>query len=191
MGAAMGTWLLGLGFGLVLWTLLEYVLHRWVFHARVLGRRLAREHIEHHAAVDYFAPVVVKLAFAVPIVGGVLALSALVVGPALGTSVPVGIVVGWLVYEVIHRRIHVAAPRNAYGRWARRNHLLHHFGRADRNHGVTTPIWDLAFGTRAPAQPVKIPRRHATKFPWLVEERGELAIAAPFVAEYRLVGAAE
>mgnify|MGYP003386360603 CR=1 FL=1 len=42
--------------GAIGWTLLEYLLHRFVFHgasAKTLG---AREHRRHHALVDYFAP---------------------------------------------------------------------------------------------------------------------------------------
>lgn len=185
----MMAWVIGFAGGVMGWTLLEYGLHRWVFHRSLLGRRAAREHLTHHARPDYFASLRMKLGLAAVILVPIVALSVLAMGVSLGTSVPVGIVAGWLVYEVIHRRIHVAAPRGAYGRWARRHHLYHHFGRADRNHGVTTPIWDVVFGTLAAGEKVRVPKVHAPKFPWLLDPSAEVgpSIAPAFEAEYRLV----
>jgi sterol desaturase/sphingolipid hydroxylase (fatty acid hydroxylase superfamily) len=178
----------GLVIGLALWTLLEYLLHRFAFHRRIFGNAVAREHIQHHAAVDYFASPQAKALLAIPVLGTIVGVSVLALGVELGVSVPLGTVAGWIVYEIIHRRIHTSAPVGPYGRWARRHHLLHHFGRADRNHGVTTPIWDHVFGTIAPRETVKVPRRHARKFPWLLDGDLEAArIAAAFEAEYRIV----
>lgn len=185
----MTTWGIGLAFGVFLWTLLEYALHRWVFHRSLLGRWAARGHVRHHAQPDYFYALGGKLALAAIVLAPLTLASSLAMGLALGSGVPAGVVLGWIVYEVIHRRIHVAAPLGAYGRWARRHHLHHHFVRADRNHGVTTPLWDVVFGTRAAPEPVRVPRAHASKFPWLLDpaaEHGAIRIAAPFAADYRL-----
>jgi sterol desaturase/sphingolipid hydroxylase (fatty acid hydroxylase superfamily) len=185
--------LLGLAFvlGLFLWTFLEYLLHRWVFHERVLGGAMAREHLEHHAKVDYFAPLSVKLALAVPIVGAIFAVGLLFTAATFASGLVIGVLTGWIVYEVIHRRIHVAAPLNAYGRWARKHHLSHHFGNAKLNHGVSTPIWDHVFGTYAPDATVLVPRRHAAKFPWLLEDASrtprELSLRDAWTQQYRLV----
>lgn len=195
MGAMMTTALMiGLAFaaGLLLWTFLEYVLHRFAFHERKLGQRAAREHLEHHAKVDHFAPLSHKLALAVPIVGAIFGVCWLVTSAPVAAGLAVGVVTGWLSYEVLHRRIHVAAPLNAYGRWARRHHLSHHFGNAKLNHGVSSPFWDHVFGTHAPKATVLVPRRHATKFPWLLEDATrtpkELSLGASFAEQYRLVG---
>lgn len=183
----------GLAFvlGLLLWTFLEYVLHRWAFHERVLGAKVAREHLEHHAKVDYFAPLSVKLALAVPIVGAIFTLGLLVTAATFASGLVIGVLTGWIVYEVIHRRIHVAAPLNAYGRWARKHHLSHHFGNAKLNHGVSSPIWDHVFGTYAPDATVLVPRRHAAKFPWLLDDPSrtprELSLREMWTRQYRLV----
>jgi sterol desaturase/sphingolipid hydroxylase (fatty acid hydroxylase superfamily) len=178
--------------GLFLWTFLEYVLHRWAFHERVLGNAVAREHLEHHAEVDYFAPLAYKLALAIPIVGGIFVLGAFVTAATFASGLVIGTLTGWIVYEVIHRMIHVAGPANAYGRWARKHHLSHHFGNAKRNHGVSSPIWDWVFGTYAPDATVLVPRRHATKFPWLLEdpslEPRQISLRSVWTEQYRLVG---
>ncbi len=179
----MTSFTIGLAFGVVLWTLLEYGIHRFVFHRRILGARTAKEHLLHHAKVDYFAHWWIKVAIAIPVLLAIMGLASLVVGIALGTSVPLGVLIGYGFYEVLHRRIHVRAPRNAYGRWARRHHLLHHFGKSDMNHGVTSPIWDVTFGTLAPRTAVRVPRQHAAKFPWLLEGG---AVDARYASDYRI-----
>ena len=174
---------IGLGFGVLLWTFLEYVIHRFLFHRRVLGAKVAKEHLLHHAKVDHFAHWSVKVALAVPVLLAIVTLASLVVGWRLGVSVPTGVLLGYGFYEVLHRRIHVRAPLNAYGRWARRHHLLHHFGKSDMNHGVTSPLWDLAFGTLATSGVVRVPRQHASKFPWLFDEG---SVAAAYASDYRV-----
>jgi sterol desaturase/sphingolipid hydroxylase (fatty acid hydroxylase superfamily) len=155
--------------GMFGWTLLEYVLHRFVFHERVLGARAARDHLKHHAKVDWFMPARAKAALALGVIV-TLGLMGLAFSAVTGLAAfATGLILMWLAYEWLHRRIHVAAPIGRYGRWARRHHLAHHFGLAGKNHGVTTPLWDLAFGTYAPIESVRVPRLHASKFPWLVE----------------------
>jgi sterol desaturase/sphingolipid hydroxylase (fatty acid hydroxylase superfamily) len=176
----------GLLAGMVLWTLLEYVLHRWAFHGRKLGRAVAREHLEHHAKVDYFAPVWAKVAMAAPALALIAALGS-AVAAWFGAALTLGTFASWLVYEWIHRRIHVAAPKTAYAVWARRHHLSHHFGLAHANHGVTTPLWDHVFGTYVEPEVIRVPRRFAAKFPWLCEDHdGALAVRAPYAAHYVL-----
>ncbi len=175
---------IGLCVGVLLWTLLEYCLHRFAFHRRIFGALVAKEHILHHAKVDYFAHWSMKVAIAIPVLFAIMALSSLLVGVELGTSVPIGVLLGYGFYEVLHRRIHVSAPMGAYGRWARRHHLLHHFGKADMNHGVTSPVWDIAFGTLAPRTHVRVPKQHAAKFPWLLDEAS--AIQPVYASDYRI-----
>jgi sterol desaturase/sphingolipid hydroxylase (fatty acid hydroxylase superfamily) len=95
-----------------------------------------------------------------------------------------GVTSGYAVYEYIHWSTHMRAPRSAYGRWTRRHHFSHHFTDARYNHGVTTPIWDMAFGTYRPAARIKVPRKFALK--WLVKEDGE--IRSEFSPDYYLAG---
>jgi sterol desaturase/sphingolipid hydroxylase (fatty acid hydroxylase superfamily) len=176
----------GLVCGAVLWTLLEYVLHRWAFHGRKLGRAVAREHLEHHTKVDYFAPMWLKLAMAFPTLA-LIAVAGMAAAASFGLALAAGTFASWLVYEWVHRRIHVAAPRGRYGAWARRHHLSHHFGLAHANHGVTSPLWDLLFGTYVEPQVIRVPHRFAAKFPWLCEERdGSPAVRPAFAGLYVL-----
>jgi sterol desaturase/sphingolipid hydroxylase (fatty acid hydroxylase superfamily) len=169
--------------GFLSWTLLEYLLHRFVFHQRVLGARPAREHLAHHAEVDWFAPWRSKLAMAVVALSALTAVLAPMIGLGGALAHAVGVVGGWLIYEAIHRSIHVRPPKTAYGRWACRHHLYHHFMNPKANHGVSSPFWDVVFGTFVPVTRVTVPRRGARRIPWLLHDD---AISASVADTYAL-----
>ena len=154
--------------GLATWTLLEYLLHRFVFHERRLGKRASAGHLEHHARIDWFVPWSTKLAMAVVVLGALSLVTVPLAGLAVGFWLSAGIVAGWLAYEALHRAIHVLPPRTAYGRWARRHHLHHHFVDPASNHGVSSPVWDVVFRTHSPVQTVRVPPRQTGKLPWLL-----------------------
>jgi hypothetical protein len=178
------TSLAALALGAVGWTLAEYLLHRFVFHGASAKRLGAKEHRQHHARVDYFAPWWQKALAAVAATAVLGPLSAAVAGPAAGLLFTTGFIGMYLAYEVLHRRCHTHPPRGAYGRWLRRNHFAHHFADPRRAQGVTTPFWDLVFATRLSLAKVPVPRRLA--MPWLVDARGELRSA--YADDYALVG---
>jgi hypothetical protein len=172
--------------GAFTWTLAEYGLHRVVFHALprpVLG---AREHRQHHARPDYFAPAWQKALAALVVSGALLAGLSRVSGPGVGAAATGGFIAMYLAYEVLHRRCHTHPPRGAYGRWRRRNHFAHHFGDPHRAHGVTTPLWDHVFGTALSVERIQVPRSLAMR--WLVDAEGR--VRAPFAADYEVVGRA-
>lgn len=172
--------------GVLLWTLLEYVLHRWAFHERKLGKRAAREHLRHHAKPDYFATWRHKLFLAVPVLG-VLGGGGYLLAGFAGLGLVAGTFVGWQVYELIHRATHVRAPLGRYGEWARSHHLHHHFQNPKVNHGVTTPVWDWVFGTLERPASIRVPRKHAQAFAWLLDEDGA-EVRERYRGLYSLVG---
>ncbi len=172
--------------GAIGWTFIEYVLHRFVFHGKSAKSLGAREHRQHHAQVDYFAPWWQKGLAALAATSLMLPLSVAAQGLVLGLSFTSGFVAMYIVYEILHRRAHTHAPTNAYGRWLRRNHFAHHFADPRRAQGVSTPVWDFVIGTRLPIERVRVPRRLA--MPWLIDEHGVLRPS--YADEYLLVGSA-
>lgn len=167
--------------GVFSWTIAEYILHRWVGHSPTSRLAFAREHREHHRQREYFSPWQSKVQLAVIIVGAM----SLVVLPLAGASAFVyllSFVATWLVYEVIHRDIHVRAPRTWIGRFLRRHHMRHHHVDPNTNHGVTTPFWDFAFTTHRPSARVRIARHRAPY--WLAGSPPD----APWMADYDLFG---
>lgn len=168
--------------GAFAWSFLEYILHRFAGHVARGRNHFSREHLRHHGTPNYFSPLWQKLlsaAVAVPIAGLVWGALA---GARAGVAFAIGFGLAYAAYEWLHMRLHTHGPRGVHGRWARRHHFYHHFGDPELNHGVTTPLWDIVFGTYAPVRHVAVPRKRA--MPWLVEPDGELrAIHAP---EYSL-----
>lgn len=156
---------IGVAAGLLSWSLAEYLIHRFDGHQARGRTRFSREHLAHHARVAYFAETAIFVRAAAPL--------ATIVG--LGVTLLWSANAGWVaaaaflagcgVHEWMHRRFHARAPRTAYGRWARKHHFHHHFKSPRSNHGVTSPVWDWAFGTLEVPARVAIPETHA--MPWL------------------------
>jgi len=168
--------LLGFLAGAVLWTFGEYTIHRFAFH-EARGRNYgSKEHLRHHARRDYTLWNNWPAWLGVLAVG--LGLWRWAAHDLLGLSWPAAWAVGagWVVayahYEWLHMACHLWAPRTRYGAFVRRHHFHHHFGEPLRNHGVTTPFWDVAFGTYTPVERVVVPRRMAMR--WLLDDAGEV-----------------
>ena len=129
--------------GLLLFTLVEYSFHRWMFHGSV--PLFAPGHLRHHEnphgddAMPFFLPPLALL-----LIVGLLS----VVMPAAFAMLAVGgLAAGYALYGLTHDWIHATRFRNPIGRRWAANHHIHHF-HADRNFGVTTPLWDILLGTR-------------------------------------------
>jgi sterol desaturase/sphingolipid hydroxylase (fatty acid hydroxylase superfamily) len=147
---ALGT--LGLfAAGWLAWTLMEYLLHRFLFHWKGTGpsgeMRAFLMHGYHHEYPDDGMRLV-----APPMMSwGPAALVALawwaILGARLWAPVFAGTVAGYVAYDWIHYYTHHARPRFALGKWLRRYHMLHHHKSENAYYGVSSPLWDLVFGT--------------------------------------------
>lgn len=146
--------------GVVSWTLLEYGIHRFLGHGPRPSRNpFGIEHVRHHSQGDYFAPAWKKLVAAALLCAALLPVAGLVAAPAPARAFVAGLVAMYLAYEFLHRRLHVSAGFGPYARWARRHHFSHHLVDPRTNHGVTSPIWDLVFGTYRRPERIVVPER--------------------------------
>jgi sterol desaturase/sphingolipid hydroxylase (fatty acid hydroxylase superfamily) len=137
-------WIACLIAGLLLWTPVEYVTHRYLLH------RIA-PHYQHHdepTVVAYiFAPLWLSGSAAI-LLWGLLAL--VTHSWQRGALVEAGTISGYLFYEAVHVRIHSKAAGGACLRFWRKYHYYHHFADDTRCYGVTSPLWDWVFRTVAP-----------------------------------------
>jgi len=144
--------------GVLTWTFLEYVIHRWMGHDKRFHKTpFGREHVRHHIEGDYFAPTWKKLMIAVVLTAILIVPATRLVGATAGIAYIAGLMSFYGVYELSHRREHTHAGIGPYGRWARRHHFHHHFVDGRSNHGVTTPLWDVVFGTYQKVGTIKVP----------------------------------
>jgi sterol desaturase/sphingolipid hydroxylase (fatty acid hydroxylase superfamily) len=145
--ACFGLFLLGV----LIWTLTEYVLHRYAFHyvgPRQWQRRLHFIiHGVHHDFPQDGDRLVMPLGASIPI--GVLfyVLLRASLGPILVDPVFVGFGIGYLTYDGTHYAIHHFRMSSRYGRWIKRHHMVHHHTGERARWGVSTPLWDWVFGT--------------------------------------------
>jgi sterol desaturase/sphingolipid hydroxylase (fatty acid hydroxylase superfamily) len=174
--------------GVSLWSIAEYLLHRFLGHdRRSMPNPFGDEHTRHHSEGDYFAPSWKKALVTLVAVPAIGALAALVVGAVLGLVFSLSFVAMYVTYEWLHRRMHTHRGIGAYGRFVRRHHFHHHFGDPRTNHGVTSPIWDLVFGTYASPGRIRVPAK--LKMRWLVDDAtGD--VLSDFSRDYELRRAA-
>jgi len=152
--------------GVLTWTLLEYLIHRWMGHDRRYRKTpFGVEHVRHHIEGDYFAPTWKKLIIAAVAIAILCVPATAIASTTLGVAYVLGLIGFYGVYEVIHRLDHTRPGIGPYGRWSRRHHFHHHFVDARVNHGVTSPIWDLVFGTYVKPTIIKVPPKLC--MPWL------------------------
>ena len=134
------------------WTLLEYVMHRFLFHWPTRGDvgRVVTFVVHGHHHVTPREPS--RLA-ATPVQFGSMIAAAyglwvLALGPSTGALATAGTIAGYLAYEAIHHLAHHGRPRSRLARALVRHHLAHHYETPDRRWGISSPLWDWVFGTR-------------------------------------------
>jgi sterol desaturase/sphingolipid hydroxylase (fatty acid hydroxylase superfamily) len=136
--------------GMFCWTLIEYVLHRFLFH--MIGESEKAQRIiyvmhgnHHHFPRDkerLFMPPVPSL-----IIASILfSLFYLMMGQYVFMFFP-GFILGYLMYGTMHYAIHAWNPPFKWMKPLWRNHHLHHYKNEGKGYGVSTTLWDRVFGT--------------------------------------------
>ncbi|TVY76165.1 Ceramide very long chain fatty acid hydroxylase SCS7 [Lachnellula suecica] len=151
------------GFGLFLWTLVEYVLHRFLFHLdkylpdnRVaLTLHFLLHGIHHYLPMDKLRlvmPPTLFLALATPF--WKLAHFIFSYNWSAATAVFCGGIFGYICYDLTHYFLH---HRNLpyYWKGLKKYHLQHHFMDYENGFGVTSRFWDNIFGTPLAPPPSK------------------------------------
>lgn len=136
--------------GVLCWTLLEYVIHRWAFHYEPKtnwGRKLHFiVHGVHHDYPSDASRLVMPPSVSVPLAVLFYALFALIFGYG-SAAVWAGLIAGYLCYDMIHYGTHHFPMSNRIGAWLKQYHLRHHYKDDHSGYGVSSPLWDYVFGT--------------------------------------------
>ncbi len=156
---------LGVFAGLFLWSLLEYVMHRFAFHFKFKNEKLKRLHailhLSHHEFIHdkrkYQTLILVSLPTAIL---GYYLLTWLF--GAYAQPMVAGLIIGYVLYEFTHASTHRMKMDAMMVRHVKQHHMSHHFLDQEKNFGVTSPLWDIVFKTRLTDQDkVKILQKKA------------------------------
>ena len=141
--------------GVLAWTLLEYGLHRFLFHIQIpvrtpwLRNIVNSSHLLHHAAPRDHTKVLVHPSYGLVISSILYGLIYLITGSLFSAAgMMTGVWSGFLYYEAVHYRVHFSLSATGFVGRQRRAHFYHHFTNNKRCFGVTSPLWDYVFRTR-------------------------------------------
>lgn len=139
--------------GLMSWTFVEYVLHRFVFHLEGESNFSKRFHFFVHGVHHEDGNDPTRLVMP-PLVSAPLALFfygffKLVFGPVLAQPFFAFFVIGYLCYDYIHYYVHFFTPTSRIGKALKSSHMKHHYVDPDSRFGVSSPLWDFIFGTQS------------------------------------------
>lgn len=142
-------WLLTCVAGVIVWTLLEYLLHRHVLHRLPPFQRL---HDLHHARSTDLVGTPSWLSLC--LFAGLALVLWNAIAAVFASGLTVGLMLGYLWYVAVHHAVHhLKARRGSWLHRAKQRHALHHHSQQPCNFGVITGLWDIAFGsTRQSAQ---------------------------------------
>lgn len=139
--------------GIFTWTLIEYVMHRFAFHYPATSEKGKKAiwlvHGVHHDDPKHpdklYQPpltnMILMFLFYVSIY--------LMMGNLVYLFLP-GIIIGYLMYSSIHYIIHNFKPPFKWLQPLWRHHNMHHYRFGNKAFGVSSPFWDMIFGTLPP-----------------------------------------
>jgi len=181
-GAGAGASLLLFAAGAILWTLTEYVIHRFTFHvprdleertneavARVQPGDAVLPHLRwseklyflvhgvHHLYPNDSRRLVMPPAVSVPLAVFFYFLFGFLLGSPAALPFFAGFVGGYLAYDTTHYAVHHFRCRSRWSAHMKKIHMRHHYLNPDRNYGVSTPLWDLVLGTSGGPREARAP----------------------------------
>ncbi|WP_235037785.1 MULTISPECIES: sterol desaturase family protein [unclassified Novosphingobium] len=137
--------------GMVVWTLFEYAMHRYLFHLEsdvaVVRWLVFLIHGNHHDNPNDALRGLMPLPVSVSI-GSLVWLSFVaLLGPA-GTWMLLGFMTGYVLYDAVHFACHQFPMRGRLGKALKRHHMRHHYVDEDSNFAITAIFLDRVFGSR-------------------------------------------
>lgn len=139
--------------GILIWTLVEYTMHRWVFHYQPKSRWGKQLHFLLHGVHHDYPKDASRLVMP-PIVSIPLALLFcglfFFVFDRVAPAAFAGFLIGYLFYDMVHYATHHFSMKRGVWLWLKKYHMRHHYDDDHVGYGVSSPLWDYVFGTRAP-----------------------------------------
>ncbi|KAL0914486.1 hypothetical protein M5K25_014835 [Dendrobium thyrsiflorum] len=140
--------------GILLWTLIEYCLHRFLFHIKTESYWANTAHYLLHGCHHKHPMDSLRLVFP-PAAAAILCfpffgLAKLLTTGAAAPALFGGGMLGYVMYDCIHYYLHHGNPSSNRAKYLKRYHMNHHFRVQTLGFGITSSLWDVIFGTLPP-----------------------------------------
>lgn len=136
--------------GLILFTWVEYMVHRYLFHLKAYNEARAKLQYTIHGVHHEFPKDKDRLAMppllSVTIATILLLILKVILGDLVFSFLP-GFLVGYAAYLSVHYMVHVYAPPKNFFKALWINHSVHHYKDGEYIFGVSSPLWDYIYGT--------------------------------------------
>nr|XP_027085734.1 dihydroceramide fatty acyl 2-hydroxylase FAH1-like isoform X1 [Coffea arabica]XP_027085735.1 dihydroceramide fatty acyl 2-hydroxylase FAH1-like isoform X1 [Coffea arabica] len=145
--------------GIGVWTLLEYTLHRFLFHIKTKSYWGNTMHYLLHGCHHKHPMDGLRLVFP-PAATAVLCfpfynLIKLISTPSTAPALFGGGLLGYVMYDVTHYYLHHGQPTSEVPKNLKKYHLNHHFRIQNKGFGITSSLWDKVFGTLPTSVPAE------------------------------------
>ena len=137
--------------GVLIWSITEYTLHRFVFHftpTSEFGKKIHfLFHGVHHDYPNDSYRLVMPPAVSLPLAAVFyFFFDAIISGPELYPFFA-GFIFGYLAYDMLHYAIHHVEMEGKIWKTLKSHHLKHHYVDDTKGFGVSSPIWDAIVGS--------------------------------------------
>lgn len=142
-------------FGLIIWTITEYLLHRYIFHFEPKSKWGQRMHFifhgVHHDYPQDAKRLVMPPSASIPLaILFYLLFSLFFKNQSFLSAFFAGFITGYLLYDMIHYAIHHANFKSPLMKRLRVHHMLHHYAYPNKGYGVSSALWDVVFKSDFP-----------------------------------------
>ncbi len=136
--------------GMIVFTWVEYMVHRYIFHLAPTTQRKANFQYTMHGVHHEFPKDKTRLAMppllSITVSTVLLMLLRLVLGDFVFSFLP-GFLVGYAMYLAVHYMVHAYQPPKNFLKALWVNHAVHHYKEGEMVFGVSSPLWDYVYGT--------------------------------------------
>ena len=137
--------------GIATWSLTEYLLHRFIFHFPAKSEFGKRIHfIFHGVHHDYPSDskrLVMPPSVSLPLAIIFFFIFRITLGEFMMLPFFSGFILGYLFYDITHYAIHHFNMHSKFWLEIKNHHMKHHYQDEYKGYGVSTPFWDVIFGT--------------------------------------------
>jgi len=138
--------------GLFIWTLVEYVMHRFLFHYMPPDKPWAQRlhfifHGVHHDYPSDAKRLVLPPSVSIPLATAFYFLFNAILPVNYIYGFFPAFLLGYLFYDESHYAIHHFNFKGNIWKKIKQHHMLHHYQDPAKGYGVSSPLWDKIFGS--------------------------------------------